>query len=34
MFFSGDHHLLDLNDYHGIPIIKAAEALQRIGTQK
>jgi putative PIN family toxin of toxin-antitoxin system len=34
LIVSGDHHLLDLNDYHGIPIVKAAEALRRVETQK
>lgn len=27
---SGDSHLLDLNSYQGIPIVGAAEALERI----
>lgn len=34
LIVSGDHHLLDLNDYHGIPIVKAAEGLRRVETQK
>lgn len=31
---SGDRHLLDLSTYQGIPILKAAEALQRIEALK
>lgn len=31
---SGDLDLLDLNTYRGIPIVKAAEAMQRIQMQK
>jgi putative PIN family toxin of toxin-antitoxin system len=31
---SGDLDLLDLNNYRGIPIVKAAEAMQRIQMQK
>lgn len=34
LIVSGDHHLLDLNDYHGILIVKAAEAMQRIQAEK
>jgi putative PIN family toxin of toxin-antitoxin system len=30
LIVSGDHHLLELKLYQGIPIISAAEALQRI----
>lgn len=31
---SGDLDLLDLNNYRGIPIVKAAEAMRRVEAQK
>jgi putative PIN family toxin of toxin-antitoxin system len=30
LIVSGDHHLLSLGSYHGIPIVTAAEALQHL----
>jgi predicted nucleic acid-binding protein len=33
LIVSGDHHLLELKLYQGIPIVNAAEALQRIKSQ-
>ncbi len=34
LIVSGDTHLLDLKTYQGIPIVRAAEALRRIGQRK
>jgi putative PIN family toxin of toxin-antitoxin system len=33
LIVSGDHHLLDLGAYQGIPIVKVADALKRVDPQ-